>query len=265
MASSSLISDLDTLELTPLQSFKLAKRQNRKLMTSIEELVSMLGNFDVDGPEHYREPNLDARGSLVGKGAQFEVFEDSFGVMESTVMKRVQPAFLKSGSASLPDDKTLRSYYRTLELEIRSLCDERRRKHPNIVRLVGWGYDYPTSNMVQRLPVLKMEKAFNTLSAFLQPDSRVYNTAITSAIKHHICLDIAEGLACIHDSGLAHGDIKPANVLIFQQNDERVPWTAKLSDFGLCINIDDEIHGYEQCKQASASGAAKSLEIDLMA
>lgn len=56
-------------------------------------------------------------------------------------------------------------------------------------------------------------------------------------IKHQLALDIGAGLEAIHALNIIHGDIKPANILIFPQDDLDVPLVAKLSDFGVCIDM----------------------------
>ena len=48
-----------------------------------------------------------------------------------------------------------------------------------------------------------------------------------------MCRDIADGLSYLHHSGLIHGDVKPANILLVSNR-----WV--LGDFGLSRPIDDE-------------------------
>ncbi|GLC45182.1 hypothetical protein PLESTB_000426900 [Pleodorina starrii] len=45
--------------------------------------------------------------------------------------------------------------------------------------------------------------------------------------------DIARGLLHLHDAGVVHGDLKPANVLLSSSREDRRGFSAKLADFGL--------------------------------
>jgi serine/threonine protein kinase len=46
--------------------------------------------------------------------------------------------------------------------------------------------------------------------------------------KHTFCVDVANGLSALHDGGIIHGDIKPDNILIFENSRRLV---AKIADF----------------------------------
>eukprot|EP00198_Chlamydomonas_reinhardtii_P010437 XP_001699774.1 predicted protein [Chlamydomonas reinhardtii] len=45
--------------------------------------------------------------------------------------------------------------------------------------------------------------------------------------------EVARGLWHLHDNGIVHGDIKPANILLASSGEDRRGFTAKLADFGL--------------------------------
>jgi serine/threonine protein kinase len=94
------------------------------------------------------------------------------------------------------------------------------RHHPNIVRLLSWAFgeewDHPL--------VLVLELAYDDLAQALKAKSPP-----PDSMKVRFCSDIANGLDAIHEAGFLHGDLKPANVLIFR---EELRFVAKLADFG---------------------------------
>ncbi|ERF77249.1 hypothetical protein EPUS_05818 [Endocarpon pusillum Z07020] len=56
--------------------------------------------------------------------------------------------------------------------------------------------------------------------------------------KFDICHDIAEGLCCLHQCGVIHGDIKNTNILMCKHKTRN--FVAKVSDFGFAISVHDE-------------------------
>jgi serine/threonine protein kinase len=240
-----------------------------KVLTTLSELVGHLGTLGVDGPRHFRSPSLAGRGRLIGSGAQFEVFEDKLGAMPNIVFKRVKVPDIYTKTAPL--DHESRARLRLIEAEIKSLCDPVRRLNCNIVDLVCWGYDYPSSDLGLRIPVLVMEKARCSLADALE--NGCINGLGPKALEvyHHLSLDVASGLQTIHASHLAHGDLKPSNILVFEQDNQSIPYVAKLSDFGLCLELGDgtssvlAYRGTEHWRPPEISAsAAQSSEIDTM-
>jgi serine/threonine protein kinase len=47
-----------------------------------------------------------------------------------------------------------------------------------------------------------------------------------------LCIDIGHGLGSLHGHNFTHGDLKPANVLVFKKQER---WIAKLCDFGCAV------------------------------
>jgi serine/threonine protein kinase len=115
-------------------------------------------------------------------------------------------------------------------LELRTLSHPALRGRENIVQLLGLGWETDSFEQGRKWPVLILEYAHGgTLKDFLQ------KSHVSSQAKLHICQDIACGLAALHDVGVIHGDVKPENVLMFQQNSTTGrdnSWVAKLGDFG---------------------------------
>ncbi|KAI5839152.1 hypothetical protein DFP73DRAFT_614649 [Morchella snyderi] len=205
---------------------------SNRFMTTFSDLTSILARMGVSGPRHLVGGNLDRVGTVIGKGAQFTVFVH--GTDNSRVLKRVNPY---NAQASLSKPEQIRTYFRTLELEILALCHPPLREHRNIVDLLEWCYDHQTPEIL--LPVLVVERAKGSLSEFMQEGTTASESENREVnIRHHFCLDIADGLEALHKEGIVHGDLKPDNVLVFPQNNPRVPYLCKLSDFGVCILIE---------------------------
>lgn len=55
-----------------------------------------------------------------------------------------------------------------------------------------------------------------------------------------ICQDVALGLGAMHARRIAHGDVKAANVLIFEESSHQGHFTAKLGDLGFSVSLDLE-------------------------
>ena len=226
-----LATTLETHELGP------------KTLVDLSQLIAQLESLGVDGPNHY---NLDGEGTLIGSGAQFDVYDNQ--LYKYYAYKRVK---LPSAADSIFKTMEQRSHYRTIELEVASMCDPVRRTNPNIVQLLSWGFDNSNGDRRSLIPVLKVEKAICSLHTFLLNGMIESSGLVVSSVQHHLCLDIASGLQAIHHSGLAHGDLKPSNVLIFPQMHANVPFIAKLSDFGQCIVLNSSISDYSSYRGTS--------------
>lgn len=115
-------------------------------------------------------------------------------------------------------------------LEVLSLCNPVLRAHPNITSLVAWGFDFPYADMA--VPVLFMEEAMMTLGDFLGAEKREVG------VMYQLALGVANGLEALHNLKIVHGDVKPDNVLVFAGPSENMPFQAKLSDFGVCVDLE---------------------------
>ena len=204
----------------------------RPLLTTLPQFVALLAQSGLSGPHHLFANCLDSRGEFVGEGAQFTVFRDRTDLLEKVVVKRVRRELIDTGTTLSVQDYQRNRHLRTLELEILALCDRSLRDHPNIVNLHAWGFDYPALNPMSGIPVLFMEEANCSLGDLLERQPSL-------EVRHQMISDVLAGLACLHGADVVHGDLKPANVLVFEQRHPSVPYTAKLNDFGMCIALED--------------------------
>jgi len=121
-----------------------------------------------------------------------------------------EPAAVKILSASLAEDPDFR---RRFEAEINAL---KKLRHPNIVRLFGFGEDQGWLFYVMELV------EGNSLEQELQNGRRFDWREVAD-----IGLDMCRALRHAHDRGITHRDIKPANLLLGPDGH------VKLSDFGI--------------------------------
>ena len=205
----------------------------RPLLTTLPEFVTLLAHSGLNGPHHLHAYSLDNRGEVVSEGAQFTVFTDRARLLEKVVMKRVKQELIDTGITPSVLDNERKRHLRTLELEILALCDQSLRDHPNIVNVHSWGFDYPTRDLKSAIPVLFVEKAKCSLRSLLKQKPSL-------EVRHQLLSDISAGLACLHETEIVHGDLKPDNILIFEQTNLSVPYIAKLNDFGMCIPLEDK-------------------------
>ncbi len=104
------------------------------------------------------------------------------------------------------------------------------RYHPNIVRLLGFGWG-PSVDSNAVYPILVLEHASHGSLAALQASV----PPLRFAVKQKLCHDVARGLAILHACGIIHGDVKHENILVFDNRYNEPPdqpYTAKLADFG---------------------------------
>ncbi|KAI5055765.1 hypothetical protein GOP47_0029286 [Adiantum capillus-veneris] len=104
--------------------------------------------------------------------------------------------------------------------------------HPNLVRLTGF------SNNGSRHFIVSEYMQNGSLDAWLFYKAIGKDSSSSSPLdwvtRFKIALDVAKGLAFLHQSNLVHMDVKPQNILL----DEK--FVAKLSDYGLSRLMDQE-------------------------
>eukprot|EP00158_Paraphelidium_tribonemae_P008866 Partr_v1_DN28711_c3_g1_i3_m61925 len=93
------------------------------------------------------------------------------------------------------------------------------KKHKNISKIFGYSQNPPS--------ILMKYYRYGHLSKFLQNKA----TPKSKYIITSFALDIVNGLQHIHEKGLAHNDIKPENILL--DNDENDRIFCVISDFGI--------------------------------
>ncbi|KAF2633096.1 kinase-like protein [Macroventuria anomochaeta] len=205
-------------------------------LKTVDDLVISLDVLGVPGPLTLHAPFLNK----LGEGAQFSVFQGS--ILEASTncdfATDIEEVAVKLPLFSTPTERRLdltsaksRRQVHDIYLEIMALRNPALQNHRNIVHLIGWGIEETWNET----PLLVLELAMGDLCSVLaNPDFQ-----ITCEITHQLSIDIGHGLDAIHELGIVHGDLKPLNVLVFSNSPHKVPFVAKLADFGLSVN---EVH-----------------------
>ncbi|RYP36004.1 hypothetical protein DL767_003571 [Monosporascus sp. MG133] len=139
---------------------------------------------------------------------------------EGVVIKRPRDIKLEKSSSGLVSFIT----------ELRIRFHPTLRTHPHIARLrgVGWGFEDEDATIPQ--PILLEEFApQGALDSFWKNWNFV---RMTFKSKLEFCRDLADGLHALHTCGVVHGDVKPANILVFPRPGSRDSFAVKLTDFG---------------------------------
>src|SRR5258708_2978541 len=143
-------------------------------------------------------------GKRLGRGGMGAVFE---GVNADTG----QAAAVKILNPHLNDDQGFRERF---EMEIETL---KKLKHPNIVRMLGYGEQ--DGHLYYAMELVKGHSVEEELAL----GRRVtWREVVQQGVK------LCKALRHAHDHGVIHRDLKPANLLLTEADNE-----IKLTDFGI--------------------------------
>lgn len=133
-------------------------------------------------------------GKLIGSGSDGDIYELLDD--ESVVVKYIQP--------NVCGIENYLEYYILKHIS-----------HPNIASAIDISLnDYGVTKITQKKAISNLKK-------------KVKN-------KQHVMYQILKGVKYLNDKGILHGDIKPSNILLYEDN------IAKLNDFSLCRFVDSK-------------------------
>lgn len=153
-----------------------------------------------------------------------------------------------------------RRIWTSMAIELQILRNAHLSNHSNVVSLLDVCWQSVDDETQTLMPALVLEAASMDLDAFMLPAK-----AITRRKVLGLAIDITSGVRAIHDAGIVHCDIKPRNVLIFE--DKALGFTAKIADFGsalLLSSIQGEVQppggtGFYQAPECSGPLSAQGL------
>ncbi|WYZ42246.1 hypothetical protein EsH8_V_001141 [Colletotrichum jinshuiense] len=161
----------------------------------------------------------------VGTGLTAKVIQHDTGVAAPSGVPKSTIVALKVFNDVESGMQARQDVYRCILREMDAFCDPRLRGHPNIVQLlfVSWHPD-------EQYPMLAMELgSYGSLEHILcSPDA----VQPSQTQKRHMTMDMALGLQAIHGAQLVHGDIKPANMIVFEHSCPGRELIVKMTDFG---------------------------------
>lgn len=147
----------------------------------------------------------------LGRGGMASVFE-AVDLVTGAVVALKRPHLLRESDPHLGEVMTA---------EARAMA---RVAHPNIARVLDAGVD-------PQGPWFVMEKLVGeSLHARIARSGKL-SLSVTTAVM----LPLLAGVDAVHECGLAHGDIKPANVILARRGERTVP---TLIDFGVATHVD---------------------------
>jgi tRNA A-37 threonylcarbamoyl transferase component Bud32 len=147
---------------------------------------------------------------LVGEGAMSSVYR----ARDTELERRVAIKLLHEHHSDDPE------YVERFRREARAIA---RLNHPNIVTVIGRG------EWKGRQFIVFEHVPGTSLARILETEGRL---SVERALS--LAYEVAGGLACAHEAGIVHRDVKPQNILV------EVGAAAKVTDFGIARSLEAE-------------------------
>lgn len=199
-------------------------------LRTLNDFVLLLQYSGIEGPA-----TMIGKYEYLGQGSQFKVYKDRIVrpnergfTTQLVAAKEPYYIFDQDHRLNLAKSSSKRPLH-NMHLELMALTHPMLRAHPNVIDMIAWGRE--DTNWHHPL-ILFLELAMYDLKGLMM--SR--GLEMSWEQKYQISCNIAAGLDVIHECRLAHGDLKPENVLICKSDRGLV---AKIADFGFCVDEDE--------------------------
>ena len=195
--------------------------------------IADVWQFVLNSPylQRFTPIKFDHTGTIygIGQGACYRVDKHKLHQDSGRIVAVKYLKLTEQSSTEVSSGESNRSIATVLR-ELRILTHQPIRSNANIVRLLGYGSRAIGKHLSLYLVVEFAEHG--TLGDYLK---KIGTVSIGEKVK--FCHDIANGLAGLHSCGVAQGDLKLENTLLFTTDKGEL--LVKLSDFGHSI-LDDE-------------------------
>ncbi len=177
------------------------------------------------------------------------VIEDTRVGGYSVVVKAVDEKINRTVAIKTPNELVLSS-----EENLNKFIEEAKKlakiNHPNVIEVLHF---YEVGELDDKCHIV-MEWVNKTLAERISDDSLDYETKL-SIIKQ-----ILSGIQHIHEIGVIHSDLKPANIFISDDNSK-----VKIGDLGIARNIDEEHTSMATFKYGAPEHYRTDVNLDLRA
>ncbi|XP_045589450.2 uncharacterized protein Mps1 [Procambarus clarkii] len=189
---------------------------NPKTTSPVSEMLRQIDHIFVNGKQYLKL-------ELIGRGGSSKVYEVLD--LQTRKVKAIKVVELEG-----VDDATLKSYRNEIDILLRL------RKSDRIIQL----YDYEESN--NHLSLV-MEKGNDDLATVIASARGKKAAPISSYTIQHYWEGMLRAVQAIHQEGIIHSDLKPANFLLFNG-------MVKLIDFGIASSIQQDMTSIVKDSQA---------------